>query len=392
MSAGRQNIIKQFCDVTGTDEERSKFFLESSNWQLDIALSSFYENGGNLDEQANFPTGEGNVNTDSRPTVIQSSSDSDSTPPSPVKKKDKSKRPQRTGFATLSSLQQDVSSSDEEEGQAFYAGGSERSGQQILDPTKRRDIVSEVFKSVRERGAVALEDEPSSAGPRQAGAFSGVGYRLGQTPDDHVPVVQPFSQAQEMQSVRLRLYREGYTVDDGPVRSYSDPQHAAFLTSIRRGEIPAELYVDGVEVRVALEDHRNEEGPRHSMSCKAAFSGKGHMLGSPTPPTVGAGNLEPVVSDSAANIVAAQEAMAVNEDLPATTLQIRLADGTRLTARFNYTHTVGDVRRYITTAMPSSAFQSFVLMTTFPSTELSDSKQTLEEAKLLNSVVVQRIK
>ena len=36
-------------------------------------------------------------------------------------------------------------------GQAFYAGGSERSGQQILGPGKgRKDIVTEVFKSVRE--------------------------------------------------------------------------------------------------------------------------------------------------------------------------------------------------------------------------------------------------
>lgn len=36
-------------------------------------------------------------------------------------------------------------------GQAFYAGGSERSGQQILGPGKsRKDIVTEMFKSVRE--------------------------------------------------------------------------------------------------------------------------------------------------------------------------------------------------------------------------------------------------
>lgn len=36
-------------------------------------------------------------------------------------------------------------------GQAFYAGGSERSGQQILGPGKgRKDFVTEMFKSVRE--------------------------------------------------------------------------------------------------------------------------------------------------------------------------------------------------------------------------------------------------
>ena len=64
------------------------------------------------------------------------------TPPKPKSKTTNS------NFATLNSL---VSSSDEEdeEGQAFYAGGSEHSGQQVLGPSKKKDIVSGVFKSVQ---------------------------------------------------------------------------------------------------------------------------------------------------------------------------------------------------------------------------------------------------
>lgn len=42
------------------------------------------------------------------------------------------------------------SSEDEEEGQAFYAGGSEHSGQQVLGPPRNRDMVSDMFKAVRE--------------------------------------------------------------------------------------------------------------------------------------------------------------------------------------------------------------------------------------------------
>eukprot|EP00976_Prorocentrum_cordatum_P069416 1179530-Prorocentrum_minimum.AAC.4 len=38
---------------------------------------------------------------------------------------------------------------------------------------------------------------------------------------------------------------------------------------------------------------------------------------------------------------------AVDEAQPVTTLQLRLHDGTRLTARFNHTHTVGDVFEFI---------------------------------------------
>lgn len=52
----------------------------------------------------------------------------------------------------------DVSSSDEdsdEEGQAFYVGGSERSGQQVIGPPRQKakptnDLIGEMFKSARE--------------------------------------------------------------------------------------------------------------------------------------------------------------------------------------------------------------------------------------------------
>lgn len=37
MSGNREETVRQFCDVTGADEVRSKFFLESSNWQLEVS-------------------------------------------------------------------------------------------------------------------------------------------------------------------------------------------------------------------------------------------------------------------------------------------------------------------------------------------------------------------
>lgn len=38
MSANKDDTLRQFCDVTGADETRSRFFLESSNWQLEVSL------------------------------------------------------------------------------------------------------------------------------------------------------------------------------------------------------------------------------------------------------------------------------------------------------------------------------------------------------------------
>lgn len=44
------------------------------------------------------------------------------------------------------------------------------------------------------------------------------------------------------------------------------------------------------------------------------------------------------------------------------------------------------------TARPSMAAVDFVLMTTFPNKELSDESETLQQANLLNAVIVQRLK
>ncbi|XP_073960836.1 LOW QUALITY PROTEIN: NSFL1 cofactor p47 [Choristoneura fumiferana] len=393
MSANKEDTLRQFCDVTGADEGRSRFFLESSNWQLDVALSSFYEHGGSVDE-APIPT----ATPASMPVL--SDSDMESPPGSPLRQKKEKKKPASGNFATLDSLQQE-SSSDEDEGQAFYAGGSERSGQQIIGPGKnRKDIVTEMFKSVRERGAVVFEDEPATAS-RGRGAFSGTGYRLGQTADDHEPVAQtgPGRQggggAGGARSVRLRLYREGYTVDAGAVRPYTDPDHAEFLNCIRRGEIPPELSGAG-EVRVSLEDRRHEPAPRASAAPQA-FAGKGHMLGSPTPAVVGApapaaAPATPAAAepDREANTAAAQEAVGLDTAQPITTIQFRLADGSRVAGRFNHAHTVADLRAFVRRAHPGP--RPFALLTSFPSAELSDEAVTVAQANLLNSTLLQRLK
>ncbi len=83
------------------------------------------------------------------------------------------------------------SGSDSDEGQAFYVGGSETSGQQVLGPRRSRsqkgskgeDLVGEMFKSAREHGAEVVEPGASS-GTKRAQAFKGKGYRLGQSEAD----------------------------------------------------------------------------------------------------------------------------------------------------------------------------------------------------------------
>lgn len=132
----------------------------------------------------------------------------------------------------------------------------------------------------------------------------------------------------------------------------------------------------GQEVDVKLDQH--SEKYVQPKKKYVPFSGGGQRLGSPTP---GAGNQEmpPAPPPSAAKTPAASAPAAPDVDAsqPTLSLQIRLGDGTRLPARFNTTHTIGDVYDFITAANAESRTRSWALMTTFPSKELTDKSQIL---------------
>lgn len=53
---------------------------------------------------------------------------------------------------------------------------------------------------------------------------------------------------------------------------------------------------------------------------------------------------------------------------------------------------VSDVRQFVVGARPLMAATEFVLITTFPNKELTDESQSLQDANLLNAVIVQRLK
>jgi UBX domain-containing protein 1 len=66
-------------------------------------------------------------------------------------------------------------------GQAFYAGGSERSGQQIIGPPKNRNNdkkVEQLFDAARKQGATEAQDN-DAARKKNEKPFAGAGYSLG---------------------------------------------------------------------------------------------------------------------------------------------------------------------------------------------------------------------
>nr|XP_005888025.1 PREDICTED: NSFL1 cofactor p47 isoform X3 [Bos mutus] len=338
MAAERQDALREFVAVTGAEEDRARFFLESAGWDLQIALASFYEDGGDED-----------IVTISQATP---SSVSRGTAPSDNRV---------TSFRDL--IHDQDEDEEEEEGQRFYAGGSERSGQQIVGPPRKRspnELVDDLFKGAKEHGAVAVERVTKSPG---------------ETSKPRVHVV-------------LKLWKTGFSLDNGELRSYQDPSNAQFLESIRRGEVPAELrrLAHGGQVNLDMEDHRDEDFVKPKGAFKA-FTGEGQKLGSTAPQILNTSS----PAQQAENEAKASSSISIDESQPTTNIQIRLADGGRLVQKFNHSHRISDIRLFIVDARPAMAATSFVLMTTFPNKELADENQTLKEANLLNAVIVQRL-
>ena len=78
--------------------------------------------------------------------------------------------------------------------------------------------------------------------------------------------------------------------------------------------------------------------------------------------------------------------LTVDTAAPTTTLQVRMADGSRKVVKANHTHTILQLRCHIATLGSSTAF---TLKGGYPPKPLSDEGKTLAEAGLLNETIVQ---
>lgn len=120
---------------------------------------------------------------------------------------------------------------------------------------------------------------------------------------------------------------------------------------------------------------------------RAAFVGVSRTLGSAT-------SSEDTTTASPAPATTAPTpfvGLVVDNTLPSTSIQLRLADGTRMVSRFNFHHTISDIRSFIDASRPGGPRAYHLLTMGFPPKQLNDLNQTIEEAGLANSVVIQKL-
>lgn len=216
--------------------------------------------------------------------------------------------------------------------------------------------------------------------------FTGSARTLGgdDTPSTHIPDPSADAPRRAPRVERvLHYWADGFSIDDGPLHRSDDPANTHILRMINAGQAPVDLMnVEAdQEVDVKLVPHK-EKYVKPKAKYKA-FGGEGQRLGAPTPgeessipgafPT--ADTVPPASTHTATS--SAQPPISVDDSQPTVSLQIRLGDGTRLSSRFNTTHTIGDVYDFVNASSPASQQRQWTLMTTFPSKELSDKAVVL---------------
>ncbi|BAT87504.1 hypothetical protein LR48_Vigan09g194500 [Vigna angularis] len=281
----------------------------------------------------------------------------------------------RTGkIRTLSDLNRPSADSDSDSDgpQEYYTGG-EKSGMLVQDPSKGNDVDA-IFNQARQLGAIERPLDQLQEPPRST-SFTGTGRLLSGETAQSTTNPQP-----EAVVHNIVFWSNGFTVNDGPLRRLDDPENASFLESIKKSECPKELEPADRRSSVNVNLIRRNENYPEPERQHVPFQGVGRTLGSSSTSVAP----DPTVASTpSANLV-------VDQSLPSTSIQIRLADGTRLISQFNHHHTISDIRAFIDASRPGSRQHYQLQMMGFPPKVLTDETQSIEQAGLANSVVIQK--
>jgi UBX domain-containing protein 1 len=204
-------------------------------------------------------------------------------------------------FASLSDYNQS-NDDDDEERQNFFAGGeksfppihlltNEYRGLSIQNPNQSnaQDEVRNILNRAMQ-APTPQQQQQQQPGPSQPPRFTGTGYTLGSDSQPSQPINMTPGVQRRPAPVRrvLTLWRNGFTIDDGRLFPFSDPETVEILREIRMGRVPRNIagVQVGEDVEMKLEKRETEDwtpGARQGASLgggrPGAFIGQGNRLG-----------------------------------------------------------------------------------------------------------------
>lgn len=410
MDSQQQDMVAQFCGVTGANASSAQTALASANWNLQEAVALYFaaQEGGSDNDEDDEPAA---APTQSAPQPSSSTTSGRRTGAPAA----------GGGVRTLRDLQASADDDDEDDEDKkkrdLFAGG-EKSGLAVQDPSRGgsggtdhfQNILSQARNNAPRAPGGDDDDEEEPSDPQRPNNFSGRAQTLGGDDAPSRVVADPAAAPAAGRrsggaslpriSRTMHLWADGVSIDDGPLFRFDDPANQPLMEQINQGHAPLSMLdvQPGQEVDLNLDPHKDQNYVKPKPKYKP-FSGSGQRLGSPTPGVAAASSSStaaaPATSQqSAVPGGAAGPVNEIDESIPTITLQIRLGDGSRAQSRFNTTQTIGDVYNFVSRASTASGDRQWALMTTFPSKELEDKSVILGDMSDFKrgGVVVQKWK
>lgn len=180
--------------------------------------------------------------------------------------------------------------------------------------------------------------------------------------------------AKTKDKITIKLYRNGFILDDGPFRPLSDPENKKFMDEIERKILPEELVRKGFKnVGVAIQKSDKDYVEPIPEKKFEAFKGQGQSLGK---------------VDTTGLKVNTNVSSSFDKSKPTCKVNIRLFNGQMVTEEFNLTQKLKDVVKFVEKASGSNKFS---LLDGFPPRPLTAMDKTIEELKLQGSTLTQRL-
>lgn len=285
---------------------------------------------------------------------------------------------------------------DDEKPRTTFAGG-ETSGLEVADPNfgkdknhdndaLLRDLLEKAKKGGQQLENGEFDNNNEDDDNNKADRFEGRGYRLGNTENSKDQIVEDNTTKQENSKPKkvtreITFWKDGFQVGDGKLYKYDDPANAFYLKELNQGHAPLKLLdVEfGQEVNVNVYKKLDEEykPPKRPLG---GFSGQGQRLGAPVP-----GDAEIKQASPSPVPIEKPEPKKGN-----TAIQIRYANGKKEVYKCDSNDTVEMLYAHVQDNTADS--REFTLNTSFPVMPIPRNSSTVNEAKLANSVVVQRWK
>lgn len=263
-----------------------------------------------------------------------------------------------TSLSDLKKRDEDAEQSGKKSNE-YYSGGNDArgggSGLSVTGPPNKDDALSKIINNAKMAAGQSAPEQASEGGVTHT----------------------------------ITIYRNGFTVDDGPFRDPEEEQNKKFLADVSKGFIPAE-FVEEVQtkgahnVNIVLSDKRQEDYVPPATPKYVAFSGGGATLSS-APIVRSAGGVITLAD------LAATPVPPLDPALPSTTVQVKLADGKKLKVKINTGSSVLQLMAACHSQAGAPPAGSCAVSAGFPPVEVDDVGKSLVAAGLVGASISQRI-